>query len=157
MYQKKSDIDSSSNKQKCSPLDKINVTAAGYFKEKRSPKKSEELQDHDMDFLKSLLPDIKSLDAHNRRKLKISIMKLVDDACKEASYSQNTNVHNIHDTLSYSRQPSQDQQSLSNFQKANYIMSNHHSYFHILNHLHLMKNNHQPNKDLHTISMKSTQ
>ncbi|XP_022170367.1 uncharacterized protein LOC111033763 [Myzus persicae] len=114
---KKSGIDSSSKKQQCSSLDELNVAAAGYFKEKRSQKKSEELQDHDMDFLKSLLPDIKSLDSHNKRKLKINIMQLVDDACKEASYNQNTNVHNIHDTLSYSRQPSQDQQPLSNFQQ----------------------------------------
>lgn len=58
-----------------------------------------------MDFLKSLLPDIKSLDAQDKRKLKINIMKLVDDACKGPSYNQNTNVHNIHDTQSYSRQP----------------------------------------------------
>ncbi|KAL4084301.1 hypothetical protein QTP88_028126 [Uroleucon formosanum] len=115
---KKNGIDSSSKKQQWSSLDELNVAAAGYFKEKRSQKKSEELQDHDMDFLKSLLPDIKSLDAPNKRKLKINIMKLVDDACKEASYNHNTNVHNIHDTLSYLRQPSQDQPPLFNFQQS---------------------------------------
>jgi len=114
---KKSGMDNSSKKQQCSSLDELNVAAAGYFKEKRSQKKSEEFPDHDMDFLKSLLPDIKSLDAQNKRKLKINIMKLVDDACTEASYNQNKNVHNTHDTLSYSRQPSQDQQPLSNFQQ----------------------------------------
>ncbi|KAL5239299.1 hypothetical protein ACI65C_006709 [Semiaphis heraclei] len=110
-------MDNSSKKQQCSSLDELNVAAAGYFKEKRSQKKSEEFPDHDMDFLKSLLLDIKSLDAQNKRKLKINIMKLVDDACSEASYNQNKNVHNTHDTLSYSRQPSQDQQPLSNFQQ----------------------------------------
>lgn len=116
---KKSGIDSSSKKQQWSSLDELNVAAAEYFKEKRSQKKLKELPDHDMDFLKSLLPDIKSLDAPNKRKLKINIMKLVDDACKEASYNHNTKyVHNIHDILSYSRQPSQDQQPLSNFQQS---------------------------------------
>lgn len=88
--------ESSSKTHQNSSLDELNAAVAGYFKEKRSQK----TEDHDMDFLKSILPDIKSLDPPNKRRLKINIMKLVDDACREASYHQNTSLSNIHHSSS---------------------------------------------------------
>jgi len=102
---KKSSIDILSKNQHYSSLDELNVAAAGYFKEERSQQKSEELHDHDMDILKRILPDIKSLEAQNKRKLKINIIKLVDESFREASYNQNTQVHNIDNTPSYSKPP----------------------------------------------------
>lgn len=49
-----------------------------------------------MDFFKSIILDIKVLNPNIKRKFKIVILKLVDDACRKTSYYQSTSILNVY-------------------------------------------------------------
>lgn len=58
----------------------MNKVVTGYFSNKNKAQVKTDENDPDMDFLKSLLPDIKLLNPRAKRILKIDMMKLVNDA-----------------------------------------------------------------------------
>jgi len=58
----------------------LNKVVTGYFSNKNKAQVKTDENDPDMDFLKSLLPDIKLLNPRAKRILKIDMMKLVNDA-----------------------------------------------------------------------------
>lgn len=87
---KKNNNDMSMKKNKnTSSLDELNKVASSYFMAKKISKdKIEENDDPDMNFLKSLLPDIKMLNPQAKRILKMDMMKLVHDANEQMLKSQ---------------------------------------------------------------------
>eukprot|EP00102_Acyrthosiphon_pisum_P021442 XP_016658652.1 PREDICTED: uncharacterized protein LOC107883347 isoform X3 [Acyrthosiphon pisum] len=76
-------------KNNTSSLDELNKVATNYFTNKKLTKeRNEEPDDPDMNFLKSLLPDIKALNPKVKRTLKYDILKLVNDANEQMEMSQ---------------------------------------------------------------------
>lgn len=66
-------------KTNTSSIDELNKVVTGYFSNKKKAQVKTDENDPDMDFLKSLLPDIKLLNPCAKRILKIDMMKLVND------------------------------------------------------------------------------
>ncbi|KAF0749795.1 Aspartate aminotransferase [Aphis craccivora] len=76
-------------KPKIIDKNELNKVATNYFTNKKLTKdRDEETDDPDMNFLKSLLPDIKTLNPKVKRILKYDMMKLVNDANEQMQMSQ---------------------------------------------------------------------
>lgn len=75
-------------KTNTSSIDELNKVVTGYFSNKKKAQVNTDANDPDMDFLKSLLPDIKLLNPHAKRILKIDMMKLVNDAIDKMPENQ---------------------------------------------------------------------
>lgn len=66
-----------------SSIDVMNQTATEYIHSKNIEMLSDKQDDPDLYFFKSLLPDFHSLPPAKKRRVKMEMMKLIDEACNE--------------------------------------------------------------------------
>lgn len=79
------EVTDGSRKRKAPTLKEVNESALSYFQEKKKllTNKSSEAMDPDMAFFQSLLPDVKAMNAKQKRKFKIGVLNLVGQIMDE--------------------------------------------------------------------------